>query len=358
MKKITYLIFSLYFIFFAAIGFYVFRKYLSNPVLFNTNKLDVEEVASASNIYFSKQDTLYRLSTSSKNIPLNIDDTESLLAAGDINGFVIDSTLSQAYFNVKNSSSNWEIWKVSPSDFTGEPYITSGDENLIGYVSFQKPKISPDGKFLAFIGLSTNKDIIFIKNISSNTIKKVALNTDSKIVDFSWNKESNKIVYCTSNLLKNMCYIESLFFTDEIDSFELNVKKIVWQYTEKIIYLSNNDLSHLYSISDSGKENLQIDDVLSPKKISNFCISNDGTKITYDLFYEQKSDIFVSNIDGTNRLQVTTDGHSFGPIFSFENNTIAYLKQQQGIFTNNITFLKEKQILNYSDSIDSLLVWR
>lgn len=358
MRKTIYLLFILYFLIFVAGGILFYTKYMQNFASIESMPIQVETVSPEATIYYSKTDTLYRFDPKNLNNPLQFNKVEQFISTGEVGQMDIDVDQTQAVYEVKNSGGNWEIWQAKLADFQGEKIAYPGKKELEGFEDFSLPNYSPDKNNLAFLGNGGTADVIFVKDIANDTYKKLAGETGVKISDYSWSQDSKKLVFCSSSLPKNACWKVVLSNGQMTKIFDADVKTVSWNKTEDIFYLNRGETPHIFSVREDGQNPLQIDNLEIPKIIVDFQIDYQGKKITYSVNDEQKSDVYLSNIDGSNRVQMTTDGNSRQPLFSPDGAEISYLRQKDGIFLIGVNKTNEKKAVNLVDTISSLLIWR
>ena len=117
-----------------------------------------------------------------------------------------------------------------------------------------------------------------------------------------------------------------------------------WQGTANISQLSviKDRIVVLYQnlgVTNLGYFNLanldkinQITDLVNPKTIMRYDIATIGSQIVYQVSdsTNKSNDLYVVNIDGTNLLQLTTDGKSFYPVFYWYSSRCSSLSPRRG----------------------------
>jgi len=100
--------------------------------------------------------------------------------------------------------------------------------------------------------------------------------------------------------------------------------------------------------------------VASPLIISGFEISSDTNSIVYQIYNTKtgQSNIDISNNDGANLLELTSDGISFFPVFSPDGSKIAFWQKNQGIYIMSKDGTSPTKILNYQLKINQIFTWR
>ena len=360
MKQTTILLFILYFLILAGAVTVFYLKYVRNYTPVETQALQIETVSLQPLIYYSKVNILSTVDPVIKDGTTN---TETFETQGEIGALDLNKSQSQLTYEQKNTSSNWEIWQGDTSNIEKEKIAFINEAKFGNYQDFTKPKYSPDMTKLAFLASGSTMDTIFVENLLTGTFQKIIDDSTIKIADFSWDKASDKLIYCSSNpsagQLKNACFSVTKEGKENTKLFEQEVKKVSWDKTDEIFYLSRADTPHIYTAGSANQNNTQIDDVATPKKIVNFQINPTGKKIVYEIVSDQKSDIYLSDINGTNRFQLTDDGNANQPIFADSTTQeIAFLRQKDGIYTINFNKTNEQKIVSLKDTINFLLLWR
>ena len=360
MKTNITLIFIIYFLFFAGTGFVFYTKYLDNFTS-KTEPLALETLNSPSAIYYSKGTTLYLLDPNRQANPLEVNPGEQFSLTGEISQLALSKNLLAA-IEIKNTDGFSEIWQGTTSDPQKEKLASVGSAEFAGFEDFLKPQFSPDNTFLSFLGSGKTADVIFVKNLATNDLVRLGEDKTAKITDYSWNKDSSKVIFCTKSLLKNGCFEESLDSPKSTASFKEEVKEISWDKTEEIFYLTQADVPHLFRLDASGKNPQQLDNLISPNKIVSFQIDPAGQKIAYEIISDTPvaggSDIYLAQTDGSNRLQISTDGNAQKPLFSPDGTEITFLRQKDGIYFIKTDKTNERKMINLSDTIDHLFLWR
>ncbi|MCL5407265.1 MAG: hypothetical protein M1429_02105 [Patescibacteria group bacterium] len=360
MKQTTILLFILYFLILAGGVTAFYLKYVRNYTPVATQTLQVETVNLRPLIYYTKTNILSSVDPDPQN---KISTTITLEAQGEIGQLDLNKPKSQFAYEQKNANSNWEIWQGDSSNLQKEKVGFIDQTKFGNFQDFSKPKYSPDMTKLAFLAQGSTTDTIFVENLATGVLQKIINDSAVKITDYSWDKASKKLIYCSSNppagQSKNACFSVTQEGQENTLVFEREVKKISWDKTDNIFYLSRDDIPHIYTVSPGNQDHTQIDDVTAPKKIVGFQINPDGKKIVYEIIADQKSDLYLSDTTGANRFQLTNDDNASQPIFSDTAiEKIAFLRQKDGIYTINLDQTNVQKVVSLKDTINSLLLWK
>lgn len=356
MKNTISLLFVLYFLILFAGGLIFYTKYMRNFSSIEPKPVVIEQANTNSSIYYNQNNILFRLNPKSQTDPLELSDIAQAQVQGKIESLDFNSSKSEVLYSSLNSNNNWEVLKGRFDNLSKEKVAFKGENGLDGFDDFTMPKFSPDKTKISVKAGQGETEAIFVKDLANDNWQKYAYK-NGKISDYSWSKDCQKLIFCTSNLTKNFCSIIDLESKSNTLGFEREVAMISWDKTDTIFYLSQSNPPHIYAVNEQGSNSQQIDNLASPKKIVYFSINLTGTKIIYEVKTNNQSDLYTSSIDSTNRVQLTTDGSSQNPIFSPEN-TIAFLKPGNGIYIIEVDKTNEKKLVNLSSEIDKLLLWR
>ena len=266
----------------------------------------------------------------------------------------------------------------SNSDIENKLISLSSTQALTGEKDiFISPKFSPDGKQLAFTGPRFFG--LFIYDLEKNTINKLS---DDSGVNFQWLKDGRGLVseslsgeVIISLLGKPPKVVKSVpvklsllvprtncfVYIDDVDS----KLKIIDLSTGKVRSVIPNQKSFVHKPILSPDNSLILanisDDMLVFSASNGRLITNlgkgstggwfpDGKSIVYTVTEDDGhailgSDIFVVNIDGTNRRQLTNteDILEDDPSFSTDGSKITYSDLKSGrIYISNIEIVGEK----------------
>lgn len=350
MKTTFYLIFILYFLLFLGAGFVFYTQNIANYG--GAKSLPAERVSSGSQIYYLRDKTIARFN------PALAEDMKLVKfpQAGDIGRLTLSQT--EAFYELKNSQGLWELRRASLEQFASNKIETSAPI-FSGFDDFNLPKPSPNNENLAFLGLGKTADAVFTKNLASGKVTKIGDELSARIADFSWNQDGSAILICTSSLTPDTCQNYSLGSSSGTKMFEAEVQVLSLDKTEDIFYLSREETPHLFRKKVVG-EAASIDNLSAPKKIVGFELDPTGQDIAYEVVDPETSGsaIYLSDISGANKIQLTSGVNAFWPLFSPDGRQIIYYKSHEGIYLYQIDRGTETKISLPSEQIDRLLGWR
>jgi len=354
MRKVTWLLFLGYFSLFVVLGIVFYFKFLSKFISSGAAPEKVK-VVETSKIYYSLGNNLWRVSPDT--LLNTIERTERFQSTGLVNFLDYNKFNNFFAYTSINSDGLNDIWQVSLATNQSEKITDAKDpryEILKNYLNFYRPKYSPDGNRLAFIARSGAKDSILIKDLATGDVADATPNSQSHILDFSWENNGEKIVYCSQGLAKNYAEILDVAKVEISQKIEIEALEVSWQATE-IIYLSQGNL---FRLKEGTTDPQAITNIQEPKKVAKFEIDPQGQNIVYEINDGSSSDIYLAKTDGTNIIELTNMKNATQPMLSPDGNQVAFLRQNDGIYTIDANKTAEAKILNLPEKIDYLLLWR
>lgn len=356
-KKITWILFTSYFAVFVILSGVFYWKY-SGKFLASGAEGEVTEVKTAlGNIYYSQDNNLFRANPALVYEPSAGGRVERFQSTGQVAWADINKNGQKIAYDAKNSLGFWEIWQVDSETQMAELVATSGQEDLKTYLDFRRPKFSPEGTALAFIGAKNGDETLFIKDFANGQIKELLVTAGIKITDFSWSAQGESLIYCTSAEVQSACWEQILFKGVAKKIIEGEVLEIAAENQSKILYLAKSTNFNIYSYNEKTGQKVAITDTVLPRAVTFFQIDPKGERVTYEVTEGNLKNIYVAKVDGKNILQLTTDGQSGQPLFSPRADEIAFLREADGIYLIGINKENVRKITNLETTV-KLLLWR
>lgn len=350
MKKYTWLLFFLYFGIFIASGLIFYYKYLDRFLKSGAQSDTLETAQSQEFIYYSQENNLYRLDPELALDPANRDRVERIQSTGQVSHLDVSPNGSLLVYETKNSAGLSEIWQVKTATNESQRIAYQGELSL--------PKFNQDGTKLAFIARETT-DKIIIENLATKDFNHLSDKFAAKIVDFTWTADSQKIVFCTSALIDNACYLVDIASGSAPKILEGEILQIAQGGSSEVIYLAKEgETANLISYDLKTSSVNRLTDLKAPKKVTQFNTDKKGEKIAYEVSSAGQSDIYFVRLDGSNRTQVTSDGKAINPICQSSGEEIAFVRTLDAIYTINLNKTNEKKIVNLENILVKLLLWR
>jgi len=319
---------------------------------------EVTEVKTAlGNIYYSQDNNLFRANPTLVYEPSAGGRVERFQSTGQVAFLDINKTGQKIAYDAKNPLGFWEIWQVDTQTGIAEMVATSGRADLEDYVDFRRPKFSPGGTALAFIGAKNGDETLFIKDLANGQIKELLVTAGIKIADYSWSLQGESLIYCTSAELQNGCWKQILFKGGAKRIIEGDVLEIKADALGKILYLAKKDNFNIFSYDEKTDETQILTDTVLPRAVTFFQVDPKGKRMVYEVAEGSLKNIYVAKIDGKNILQLTTDGQSGQPLFSPRSDEIAFLREADGIYLIGINKENVRKITNLKTEV-RLLLWR
>jgi TolB protein len=248
-----------------------------------------------------------------------------------------------------NNIGNAEIFVIN-SDGTGLTQLTNNTE-FDNAKHFAEPSINYDGSKIVFSYDSQSGGEIFVVNSDGTGLKQVtdfktgpgcsepAISGDGskiafRLVDFTtWNRG---IFVVNSDDTKLKQLTDSDYF-DEQPSISYDGSKIAFLGADDFdfqYFVINSDGTGLTKLTQNSNK---FQDVNNPSSIppSGPSISDDGSKVAFEGYVGEDTEIFVVNSDGTGMMQLTDNAENdWAPAISGDGSRIVFqrsTRQQQGI---------------------------
>lgn len=358
MRKITWILFIIYFFIFVGAGVFFYFRYLDKFLFSGAEPSAPEIVSSQEQIYYSEKNNLYRVASNMVMETETSDRLERFQSTGEVGSLDITRTGQKIAYSAKTSEGLREIWQVESQTNNSQKIAFSGAENFEGYENFLKPKYSPDTSRLAILASQNQSDAIFIINLATGSPEKLT-KENIRISDYSWSKDSENIIYCSENLSQNGCWLLAIKTGRPAKLFDGDILEISAEKTDNIYYLKKeSQTANIYGYNIKNQETSSLSDLQTPKTINNFDIDISGNNIAYEVLNNENADIYFSKLDARDKIQLTTDGQSRQPIFSKKGSEIAFWRQGVGINSIETSKSNLKKIVNLKVESIRLLIWR
>jgi len=363
MKPVTILLIILYIIIFSVTGVWFYLKYF-HPITDSNNQTQVISLNKDKTIFYTVDNNLYQLNADNLNRDSRDVATFRLQSTGQVQTIEVDQKNEFFVYDCLTPDSTSEIWQVSFKDNHSEKLFSAITPGFEMYNDFRSPKMSKVGNNMTFIASNQGVDDIFVWNIDQNTTENLtSKSVKEKITAFDWSQTESKIYFSTMD--NDKVSLKSINLKKaSTDLFE-GINKIAQMEVLKdkiiVMFLDSNEIANLgYLKLEDPKVMTPFTDLKTPSTIISFDPSSDGKQIVYQTQDSllKKNDLYIINVDGTNLLQLTTDGKSFSPIFSPDGKKIAFHLKDSGIYTMNTIKDNKEKILNEEGEIDNLILWR
>jgi len=355
MKKTTWIIFILYFGLFVALGAIFYFKYLNKFFKSGAEPMTVEQISSGSFIYYNIDNNLYRLWPVWTIDPQAGDRIERFQSTGEVNSIDVSSNDDLVVYDAKTVNGSTEIWQVKTPSNESANLAFIGQKGLDEFQNFTKPKISPSGEEIAFIGVGNSDHIITFSTAKGFTIQTSKF--ASKIADFAWT-DTQAIVFCTQNMPKNACYKIDIASGTDQKILEADVLQIAAAETGFVYLAKENETANIYYQNLTNGKNRKLSDLQSPKKVDSFSLDKNQQKLAFKVSEGSNSYFYFENVDGSNRFELSGDGKNIMPLISPDGLQIAYLRPTDGIYIENLDNQTIQKIANLSSTNVKLLLWR
>lgn len=363
MKPVTFLLIILYIIIFSVVGVWFYLKYF-RPITDSNNQTQVISLNKDKTIYYTVDNNLYQLNADNLNRDSRDVSTFRLQSTGKVQTIKVDQKKEFFVYDCLTPDNTSEIWQVSFLDNHSEKLFSAITPGFEKYDNFRSPKMSQVGNYMAFIASNQGIDDIFVWDIGQNTTQNLtSKSVKEKITAFDWSQTESKIYFSTLDNDKvslksiNLKKTSSNLFEgiNKITQMEVLKDKII------IMFLDSNETANLGYINLKDLKTITpVTDLKKPSTIISFNLSTSNKQIVYQTqdTLAKTNDLYIMNIDGTNLLQLSTDGKSFSPFFSPDGKKIAFYLKDSGVYTMDTDKNNNTKILNEEGKIDNLILWR
>jgi serine/threonine protein kinase/Tol biopolymer transport system component len=226
-------------------------------------------------------------------------------------------------------------WKKSPVPPTLTDIQTAqiaSWKSALGETSLRRPRLSPNGKLVAYTALKDGRNAIWVKQLTGGGEPFTLKQDESGDTSPVWSPDGERIAYLSDrDGKKGIWSVPALGGTAQLMS------NIPGGEVVLVCWATNGDIyferSHnLYSVNPQGgeitkhtnfDENIFVDHDVD--------ISPDEKRIAYADRVNGQSDIWVANLDGTDPVQVTNDEFmDGGPIWHPDGKRLIYTSERGG----------------------------
>lgn len=363
MKPITIFLIILYLTVFTLAGVWFYYKYF-HQVTVSNNETQVIGLNKDKTIFYTVDNNLYQLNADNLNRSSSDVATYRLQSTGKVQSIAVDPKNEFFVYDCLTPTNTSEIWQVSFKDNHSEKLFSSSTPGFEMYNSFRSPKMSKTDRQMAFVASNQGVDDIFAWDIEPNTTENLtSKSVKEKITAFDWSTTELKIYFATQD--NDIVGLKSIDLKKAAANLFDGVNKITQMdvLTDKIIvlFLDSNEIANLgYFTLKDPKTITPITDLKTPSTVMSFDLSKDGSQIVYQTqdTLAKTNDLYITNTDGTNLLQLTTDSKSYCPIFSPDGKKFAFFLKDSGVYTMDTLKSNKTKILNEEGKIDNLILWR
>lgn len=355
MKKITWVLTIVFLVIFVILGIIFYLLYAERIISPLISGPTSSPTLRDNLIYWGLNNNLYRVKGDLKTEP-DEERLERFQSTGEVGELEVEKSGLKIAYDAKDPQGNLKLWQV---DVLTDKQTKIFPSQKGDFVEFSKPKYSPDGTKLAYLGRLKSHDQILLKNLLNNQETILKKDFETQIADYSWSKDSQKIIFCSQNLLNNGCWQVDVSSEQSDQTLEGEISQISWDKTADLVYLKKEaETQNIFLAGDGGNPPLNLSHLETPKKAGRFRVNNSGDKVVWEVWENDQSNIYAASILGTEVIQLTKDNQSSSPIWSPDNETVAFFQKYQGIYTILANGTGKKKIVNLNEERARLLWWR
>lgn len=363
MKPITIVFIILYLIIFSFAGVWFYFKYAKGSANSSVSTQTMT-LTQTNTILYSVNNNLYQLDTNNTNQSSSNIRSYPLQSTGKIQSLTIDPQNEFLVYSNLSALNVSEIWQMIFKDNHLEKIFSPATPGFETYTNFRSPVISKTENKMAFLATNAGADDIFIWDMASNSTQNLTLKTIKEpITSMDWSATEAKIYFATFS--NDKASFNSIDLSQKLTNLFLGINKMTQLKTLKdktvVMYLDSNNTANLGTLNLASSSQIKpITDLKTPSTVVNFDLSLTGTQIVYQTneTLNKTNDLYLINTDGTNLLQLTTDGKSEFPVLSPDGKKIVFYQSGSGIYTMGIYKDNKTKILNSESAIDNILIWR
>ena len=155
------------------------------------------------------------------------------------------------YLNLQDAKSHmrYSIAKANVEDHSINILIPSA------YSNYERPKLSPDGRFLAFVEYSLDPTTklsgrLKIFDLGKGIVTKTLIDA-FPLVSPSWSYDSKRLLFVTSKMQMTLFDLT----TDNLETFPFSVRSATWGTDGRIYFIENKDVpTTIFSMSVADRD--------------------------------------------------------------------------------------------------------
>ncbi len=193
------------------------------------------------------------------------------------------------------------------------------------------PSVSPSGWYIVYWVQKNSYYNLWLADLKTGKTQQLTFDEDrleSDIQNYkisnspAWSYDESFILYSRN---KNIWKITRDGFNQESLTFSHDCISPSLSYDNKMVYVKiENPETHNLYIRDINYQNEEKLTNYYNKKAGSPCITRDGKKVIFTLNYGENIDIIMLDVNTKTTDQISFDGKSFSPKFSYNNDKIVY----------------------------------
>ena len=235
----------------------------------------------------------------------------------------------------------WYLWQRRPPEATPLSSLSTAQitswKSEPGDNSSSDPRMSPDGKLIAFVANKNGRSSIWIKQLGGGDAftRKQDDSSDTSPV---WSPDGGQIAYYSDRGgIKGIWAFPALGgapkLLSAIDTKVINtsVRLIQWRRDSPVIFYEANQ--NLYSLNVETAQSSRVTNFDDTRFMDyGFSVSPDGHRIAYANASDGQRDIWVADLNGQNPKRITDDAAAdSNPLWLPDGDRIIYNSERDGV---------------------------
>jgi len=363
MKQFNFLILILYFCVLVAGSLFFYYKYY--PQVLDPTYPGQRQISGSGSqtVFFTTNNDLYRIFASNSIDRLGAQRLELLskdtvfsnLTFGDKNLIFLDDQKDQS-----------AIVRIDPQTKTKTILISKDTPGLNNFNTFSKPVISPDKKSLIFRAATGGKEVLLTLDLTQSRVKNLTNKLDlDQIYDYAWLDKTNLIIAGAKSEKYALLKFNLNNFKTEIIKQgnyrmeQLHLSGVYLFYIKKQI-INGKNTADLINLNLETKKEKGISLVGENNIINNYDLSQNAEFVIMEIrnTSDNTSNLSIAKFDGSNLLQLTTDGASSLPVFMTNSTEFVYWKKGDGLYKTSANQFKPVKFINLLNNVEQIFAWR
>ena len=230
------------------------------------------------------------------------------------------------------------VWQRQSRTAVASPYSTYVPEqvtswkNGIGERDSSRPRISPDGRIIAYVALERGATSIWLKQLAGGEpfTQKHGDSIDTSPV---WSPDGDRIAFVSDRGGRRGIWTAPALggVPTMLTPIDTMAYLVHWSRDDSALYFRMGQNLHKLDIA-SGAVSKLTNFEETPLVDRGFSVSPDEKRIVYADYKGNQSDLFTADIDGSNLVQLTNDSaRDSGPVWFPDGKHVVYNSDRNGV---------------------------